>query len=113
MPKPFDPCKKFACKIQDCLESECPHTQKLLPWLRHNTNRYAITRFQLKHTDNHFQEDRCHDALEQMRRCCLIHHQTSLCCSGIALDKTYPLHKLPATDAGTESRSAAPFRTAK
>lgn len=110
MPKPFDPCKKFACMIQDCLDSECPQT--------HSCSHGYVTilidtplLFQLKHTENHFQEDRCHDALEQMRRCCLIHHKTSLCCSGIALDKSYPLHKLPATD--TESRSAEPFRTVK
>ncbi|XP_055382254.1 cx9C motif-containing protein 4 [Condylostylus longicornis] len=54
-----DPCKKFACRIQSCLE---------------------------KHK---YQESRCLEELEDMRQCCLKWHKESLCCSGIILDKDY------------------------
>ncbi|KAH8300229.1 hypothetical protein KR044_012012, partial [Drosophila immigrans] len=54
-----DPCKRFACRIQACLSA------------------------------NNYQEDRCVEALEQMRVCCLKWHKESLCCSGIDLQKSY------------------------
>uniref|UniRef100_A0A336N2Y4 CSON009328 protein n=1 Tax=Culicoides sonorensis TaxID=179676 RepID=A0A336N2Y4_CULSO len=58
MPKK-DPCKVFACRIQDCLDK------------------------------NHYIEDRCLDALEDMRQCCLKFHKVSFCCEGIKLDRVY------------------------
>ncbi|KAH8305974.1 hypothetical protein KR018_007800 [Drosophila ironensis] len=54
-----DPCKPYACRIQACLDA------------------------------NHYQESKCLDVLEAMRHCCLKWHETSLCCSGIPLDKSY------------------------
>lgn len=57
--KPKDPCKKNACRIQDCLER------------------------------NNFQEKFCLNVLEEMRQCCLKWHKESLCCTGIDLNKVY------------------------
>jgi len=57
--KSKDPCKKFACRIQSCLEK------------------------------NKFQENKCLEELEDMRQCCLKWYKESLCCSGINLDKSY------------------------
>ncbi|RDD38490.1 Cx9C motif-containing protein 4 [Trichoplax sp. H2] len=48
-----EPCKDIACAIQVCLR------------------------------DNHYQEDKCKDILEAMRRCCLKPNaKNSICCSG-------------------------------
>ncbi|XP_013118175.1 cx9C motif-containing protein 4 [Stomoxys calcitrans] len=54
-----DPCKANACKIQACLK------------------------------ENNYQEEKCLEVLEQMRLCCLKWHATSLCCSGIDLNRSY------------------------
>ncbi|XP_061391423.1 cx9C motif-containing protein 4 [Musca vetustissima] len=54
-----DPCKANACRIQACLK------------------------------ENNYQEEKCKEVLEQMRICCLKWHKTSLCCSGIDLNRSY------------------------
>ncbi|XP_044730013.1 cx9C motif-containing protein 4 [Chrysoperla carnea] len=54
MPKPYiDPCKKFACRIQKCLQ------------------------------EHNFQEDRCQLEIEELRQCCVKWKSESICCSGI------------------------------
>ncbi|KAJ8974381.1 hypothetical protein NQ317_001533 [Molorchus minor] len=56
-----DPCKVFACKIQDCLK------------------------------ENKFQEPSCQRILEQMRDCCRKWKDKSLVCEGIDIsDKPDP-----------------------
>ncbi|XP_039953038.1 cx9C motif-containing protein 4 [Bactrocera tryoni] len=58
-----DPCKANACKIQACL------------------------------SENHYQESKCLEVLEQMRLCCLKWHKESNCCSGIILERSYLVSK--------------------
>lgn len=53
---PVDPCKKFACEIQKCLN------------------------------ENNYQEIRCTKAFEVMRQCCLKHKPISLVCEGYRLE---------------------------
>ncbi|PBC34366.1 mature T-cell proliferation 1 neighbor protein [Apis cerana cerana] len=45
-----DPCKKFACKLQQCLK------------------------------DNVYQPSRCEKVLEEIRQCCIIHFASSIVC---------------------------------
>lgn len=61
--KAKDPCKPAACRIQTCLK------------------------------ENSFDEVKCYGVIEDMRQCCLKWHKTSLCCSGIKLDRDYKLEK--------------------
>ncbi|KAJ8919990.1 hypothetical protein NQ315_006520 [Exocentrus adspersus] len=52
-----DPCKAFACRIQDCLK------------------------------ENNFQESACQHAIEDMRECCRIWKDKSFVCGGIDTGK--------------------------
>ncbi|CAK9804481.1 Cx9C motif-containing protein 4 [Anthophora quadrimaculata] len=54
-----DPCKKFACKLQQCLK------------------------------DNVYQPSRCEAVIEQIRQCCIIHSAVSTVCDGIDISKPY------------------------
>ncbi|KZC07502.1 Mature T-cell proliferation 1 neighbor protein [Dufourea novaeangliae] len=54
-----DPCKKFACKLQQCLK------------------------------DNIYQPSRCQSIIEEIRQCCIIHKQNSTVCDGIDTSKPY------------------------
>jgi len=55
MPK-ADPCQKYACKIQDCLQA------------------------------NNWQENKCQTAIENLRKCCeRFQHLDQVCCRGIKL----------------------------
>ncbi|XP_037950219.1 cx9C motif-containing protein 4 [Teleopsis dalmanni] len=54
-----DPCKKYACRIQVCLQ------------------------------ENQYQESKCQDLLEDLRLCCVKWHKESVCCSGIDLSRNY------------------------
>ncbi|XP_076177277.1 cx9C motif-containing protein 4-like isoform X1 [Ptiloglossa arizonensis] len=55
----IDPCKKFACKLQQCLN------------------------------DNIYQPSRCESVLEEIRRCCIVHKSVSKVCEGIDTSKKY------------------------
>lgn len=80
MPKPKDPCKVFACRIQSCLKGK--------QYSRNQLN-HTVTYRLFFVSENDFKEERCLDVLEDMRECCLLHQRESLCCSGIKLDKIY------------------------
>ncbi|CAK9819311.1 Cx9C motif-containing protein 4 [Anthophora plagiata] len=54
-----DPCKKFACKLQQCLK------------------------------DNVYQPSRCEAVIEEIRQCCIIHSAVSTVCDGIDTSKPY------------------------
>ncbi|XP_076620414.1 cx9C motif-containing protein 4 [Colletes latitarsis] len=54
-----DPCKKFACKLQQCLK------------------------------DNVYQPSRCESVIEELRQCCILHKATSTVCEGIDISKPY------------------------
>ncbi|KAF3430795.1 hypothetical protein E2986_08262 [Frieseomelitta varia] len=54
-----DPCKKFACKLQQCLK------------------------------DNVYQPSRCEEVLEEIRQCCIKHSTISVVCDGIDTSKPY------------------------
>ncbi|KAI4470556.1 cx9c motif-containing protein 4 [Holotrichia oblita] len=56
--KSKDPCKSFACKIQDCLKS-------------HN-----------------YQESSCLEAIEDMKNCCKLWGEKSFVCGGFRIDET-------------------------
>ncbi|XP_046876063.1 cx9C motif-containing protein 4 [Hypomesus transpacificus] len=51
-----DPCQKEACEIQKCLQA----------------NKYI--------------ESRCEDVMREMLRCCSVHAENSVCCSGFVQD---------------------------
>ncbi|XP_076383597.1 cx9C motif-containing protein 4 [Megalopta genalis] len=55
----FDPCKKFACKLQQCLK------------------------------DNVYQPSRCDEVIEEIRQCCIKHKSHSIVCEGIDTAKPY------------------------
>lgn len=53
--------------------------------------------------ENQYQEDKCWEVLEEMRKCCIKWKSVSLCCEGIDLDKTYnPLEKKDPVEDKTE-----------
>ncbi|CAL9693130.1 unnamed protein product [Knipowitschia caucasica] len=52
MPQLKDPCQKQACEIQKCLQA------------------------------NKYLENMCEDVIREMRRCCKVHAENSICCSG-------------------------------
>lgn len=52
MRKKKDPCKKYACEIQKCLE------------------------------ESSYQEEKCDNAIKRMLSCCYKWREESLCCSG-------------------------------
>lgn len=52
-----DPCKPFACKIQECLRA------------------------------NNYQESACEEAIESMRQCCVKWGTESFVCNGIKTEK--------------------------
>ncbi|XP_034171532.1 cx9C motif-containing protein 4 isoform X1 [Osmia lignaria lignaria] len=54
-----DPCKKFACKLQQCLK------------------------------DNVYQPSRCESVIEEIRQCCIHHSAVSVVCDGIDTSKPY------------------------
>lgn len=48
-----------------------------------------MTNIMLLLLGNSYQENKCLDALEDMRQCCLKFSEKSFCCQGISLDKIY------------------------
>ncbi|XP_043524121.1 cx9C motif-containing protein 4 isoform X1 [Frieseomelitta varia] len=66
-----DPCKKFACKLQQCLKG----TQHIL--INYSTS------------DNVYQPSRCEEVLEEIRQCCIKHSTISVVCDGIDTSKPY------------------------
>lgn len=60
MPKK-DPCKRFACKIQDCLSA------------------------------NDYQVSACKEVFEEMRQCCIKWKQESFVCDGVKTETPYTI----------------------
>ncbi|XP_011497300.1 PREDICTED: cx9C motif-containing protein 4 [Ceratosolen solmsi marchali] len=54
-----DPCKKYACKLQKCLQ------------------------------DNVYQPAKCESVIEELRKCCIKSNPDSSVCSGIDTSKPY------------------------
>ncbi|XP_043279299.1 cx9C motif-containing protein 4 [Venturia canescens] len=67
--KKFDPCKKYACKLQTCLK------------------------------ENVYQPSRCGAVIEELRQCCIKHSPESLVCEGIDITKPYEHHTIDISEA--------------
>lgn len=80
--KTFDPCKANACKIQACLKGKWRYFLKYFLHIFFNKTIFNII------LENHYQEDKCLEVLEEMRQCCIKWKSVSLCCEGIDISKT-------------------------
>jgi len=57
-----DPCQRYACKLQDCLEA------------------------------NNYQESRCGHVIQEILTCCSRHRELSVVCSGFLKQLSEPKH---------------------